>query len=310
MTAIAVVLLAVTASVAVPVAASAKPAASHVDPRRVEGLYVDPTMPAAMHGTPYAKIGREAQALWITDFYSITDVRSAVHNYVTRAAREKKTPILAIYAIPDRDCGQASAGGEPSADAYKRWLGQVAQGLHGAHALVVIEPDAVAELGDCSGQGNRAGLLRWASQVLSKTDAWVYLDAGHSGWHSAAVMATRLKESGVAYVRGISVNVGNYLPTNKEQAYAESVLAALKSKGIANKYFVIDTSRNGVAPRNSQVCNPVWARIGTPPRLILRGEDDGLLWIKHPGESDGPCNGGPSSGVWSNTLANRLLGRG
>jgi endoglucanase len=25
---------------------------------------------------------------------------------------------------------------------------------------------------------------------------------------------------------------------------------------------------------------------------------DAYLWIKYPGESDGPCNGGPTAGQW------------
>jgi endoglucanase len=74
--------------------------------------------------------------------------------------------------------------------------------------------------------------------------------------------------------------------------------------------YVIDTSRNGGAsPVSGDVINPTWARLGARPRLVFEGALDGTLWVKHPGESDGPVNGGPSSGQWCDTLADRLLGR-
>jgi endoglucanase len=307
--ALAAVLL--TASAAPLSAHAAAPAVvtAKIDPRRTQGLFVDPLMPAATKGKSYGRLGGRAQALWVTDYYSIANVRSAVYAYTSRASAQHKTPILAIYAIPDRDCGRYSAGGLHTAAAYKKWLNQIALGLTGSHAIVVLEPDAVPDEGGCAGQGDRAGLLAWASARLAKTDAWVYLDAGNTQWHAPDDIANLLKASGVAHVRGISLNVGNFRPTAETQAYASQVLQALQSKGIRGKHYIIDTSRNGAKPQDDQVCNPPWARIGTAPQLLFRGAYDGGLWIKHPGESDGSCNGGPSSGAWSDQLANRLLGR-
>jgi endoglucanase len=304
-------LLAALATLPVSAEATARgiDAATKLDPRRTQGLFVDPLMPAATKGETYARLGTKAQALWITDYYSTSTVRSAVYAYVSRANTQHKTPILAIYAIPDRDCGRYSAGGLRSAAAYESWLSQIALGLNGSHAIVVLEPDAVPDIGACAGQGNRSGLLRWASKRLATTDAWVYLDAGNSQWHTPADIAKLLKASGVAYARGISLNVGNFRPTAETQAYAAHVLAALRASGITGKHYIVDTSRNGAKPTDSEVCNPPWARIGTAPQLLFRGAYDGGLWIKHPGESDGQCVGGPSSGMWSDQLANRLLGR-
>jgi len=80
-------------------------------------------------------------------------------------------------------------------------------------------------------------------------------------------------------------------------------------KLVTGKHYVIDTSRNGATPSTDDVINPTWARIGKAPRLVLRGSFDGTLWVKHPGESDGTENGGPSAGQWCDLLADRLLGR-
>jgi endoglucanase len=307
-----------TAAVSAASAATAKPKpakpksakAKPIDPRRTRGLFVDPRMPAATKGSRYAPLGRKPQALWVTDYYPTSGVQSAVRDYVTRANKQNKTPVLAIYAIPNRDCGRYSAGGLASASGYKAWLEQVARGLNGSHAMVVLEPDAVPDLGDCAGQGNRAALIRWAAKRLSKTDAWTYLDAGNSVWHPASVIAARLKSVGVQYVRGISLNVGNFRATAEQQAYAVQVLNELTSLGVSGKHFIVDTSRNGAKPPDSQVCNPSWARVGSAPLLVFHGAYDGRLWIKHPGESDGGCNGGPSSGAWSDALADHLLGHG
>jgi endoglucanase len=291
-----------------------RPARHHgggaTDPRRTRGLFVDPLMPAAQQGGAYAGIGGQAQALWLTEYYSIGGVRGAVRAYVSRAEKADKTPILAVYAIPDRDCGGYSSGGEPSPAAYRTWIANAAAGMKGSSPLVVLEPDALPFLGACAGQGPRVQLLRYAVKQLDRAGAWVYIDAGHDGWQSALTMAQRLKAAGVAQARGFSLNVGNFRPTGDEQAYADQVLADLRALGVGGGHYVIETARNGAPnPVDGDVCNPTWARLGQPPRLLFQGAYDGGLWIKHPGESDGPCNGGPVSGEWSDLLADRLLGR-
>ena len=83
----------------------------------------------------------------------------------------------------------------------------------------------------------------------------------------------------------------------------------LRGLGVTGVHYVVDTSRNGAKkPVDGDVINPTWARIGRAPRLVFDGPFDGTLWDKHPGESDGTVNGGPSSGQWCDLLADRLLG--
>ena len=70
-----------------------------------------------------------------------------------------------------------------------------------------------------------------------------------------------------------------------------------------SKNFVIDTSRNGNGPAPSnEWCNPSGRALGQrpaypPDESTIEGLD-GYLWVKVPGESDGPCNGGPGAGGW------------
>jgi endoglucanase len=279
--------------------------------RRLPPGYADPSTTAATAGPAYTALAKRPTARWVTSSIPTGQVRRAVAGYVDAAAAAHRTPELAIYAIPARDCGDYSAGGLTNGPAYRAWIRQVAAGLAGTRTLVVLEPDALPQLGACRGQGHRARLLRWATKRLARAGGWVYLDAGHSTWVSPRVMATRLKRAGVARARGFSTNVSNFRPTGAEKRYARRIVRALRGLGVHGVHYVVDTSRNGAhpAPAGSDWCNPVQARVGAAPRLVFRGAFDGRLWVKHPGESDGPCHGGPAAGAWCALLADRLLGR-
>lgn len=295
------------------------------DPRRTRGLFVDPLMPAANHGAPYKKrLGSRAQALWIIpEAYPtrpdpkkdwLTPVRPAIRKYTSRALKAKKTPMLTIYGIPGRDCGgHSSSGALKNATQYRAWIRQVGKGLQGQNALVILEPDALPFFGSdvqCDRPAGWLGMLRFASKTLSKSGAWVYLDAGHSNWTPYDKRPAQLKQAGIAYARGFSTNVSNFRPTADEKAYAAKMISGLRKLGVKGVHYVVDTSRNGAGtPADSQVINPPWARIGAPPKLVFQGAFDGTLWVKHPGESDGYENGGNGSGKWCDLLADRLLNR-
>ncbi len=278
-------------------------------------------MPAAKAGDRYTRIGSKAQALWITDYYPTDHVRADVRAYVDRANEADKTPVLSIYAIPGRDCGLYSSGGLPDGPSYQAWIREVAAGLDGGHAMVVLEPDAVAFMGNpacTTDPTERQRLLTYAARLLKKAGAWVYIDAGHSGWRTPEVMAPLLKQSGMRYARGFSTNVGNFRHTGAERDYAKRLVKELKQLGLTGKHYLTETARNGGGrPAEGDVCNPTWARIGHAPKLLFKkggkyGPLDGYLWIKHPGESDGQssdatCHGGPPSGQWWPRGAKRLL---
>lgn len=294
----------VGAVIFVPVQASAK-----TDVRLTRALYADVKSSAAVaakHDRRFATLARTPQAFWATDHLPVSRVKKSVKAYADRAAKKKRTPVVAVYAIPARDCGQHSAG-TFDAPTYRRWVKQLAAGLKGRKAIAVLEPDALAMLGQCE-QGDRTGLLRYASKKLRAAGVWVYIDAGHSNWISPAVMATRLRDAGVANARGFSTNVANFRSTPDETAYGNQVVAELRAIGIAGKKFVVETARNGAATTAGDFCNPLSARLGVRPRVVRSGAVDAYLWVKHPGESDGTCNGGPTAGTWWPGGALALLG--
>lgn len=267
-------------------------------------FYVDPGTQAwtawqAAGGTERAlleKIALTPQAYWVGNWNDAATERDAVADYTGRAVAAGATPVLAVYAIPGRDCGSHSGGGVAESE-YARWVDVVADGIQG-EPTVVLEPDALAQLGDCSGQGDRIGYLRYAARVLTEAGGRVYVDAGHSGWLSAAEAADRLNQVGFEHAVGFALNTSNYRPTAGERAYGEQISALT-----GGARFVIDTSRNGNGS-NGEWCNPRGRALGERPRVVAEASGlDALLWVKLPGESDGSCNGGPPAGQWWQEIA-------
>lgn len=216
----------------------------------------------------------------------------------TRAAAAGAMPVLVAYNIPQRDCNGLSGGNAVSADAYRRWIAAFASGIGSRRAVVILEPDALAAM-DClssADQQLRTDLLAFAVQTFAALGhVAIYLDAGHAHWQSVSTMAARLKASGVAGIAGFSLNISNFVSDADNIAYGQTLAAAL-----GGKHFVIDSSRNGLGPTaDAQWCNPTGRALGTRPTTSTGIANlDAYLWIKHPGESDGACNGGPNAGVW------------
>jgi hypothetical protein len=263
-------------------------------------LYVDP----ASHAT--AKIAAQPQAFWLGGWSG--DVRTAAGNIVSAAAAAGRVPTLVAYDIPQRDCGSFSAGGQGSADAYRTWIRAFAAGIAGRRAIVVLEPDAIAGL-DCLNTTDRAtrlSLLADAVRVLAASaNTIVYLDGGHDAWQPVATMASRLAQAGIADAQGFALNVSNFRAQAGLVAYGQQLAAAI---GVA--HFVIDTSRNGLGPSpDGQWCNPPGRALGSKPGTPGDHRLDWNLWVKRPGESDGPCNGGPAAGVYWPAYADGLASR-
>ncbi|MGP3688535.1 glycoside hydrolase family 6 protein [Streptomyces sp. IBSNAI002] len=215
-----------------------------------------------------------------------------------------RTLVLAAHNLPDRDCGRRPAGGAKSAAAYRSWIGAFADALAKTEALVVLEPDAIGHIADgCTPPERRAeryGLLSEAVDRLKRNPRTkVYLGAGHPAWITdPADLVEPLRKAGLARADGFALNVSAFQPDAATRAYGARI-----SKATDGKHFVVDTGRNGEGPlpgdRGRSGCNPPGRALGTPP--TDRTDDplvDAYLWIKRPGESDGPCRGGPRAGAW------------
>jgi endoglucanase len=274
-------------------------------------LYIDPELQAiaaAREDPRFDRLAETPQAKWFTDWSTVATAHDDVSRYLAGAATANAIPTMVLYRIPQRDCGAWSRGGARDEQEYKDWVEGIAEGLQGHdEAMVVLEPDALPQLGKCE-QGDRLGMLRFAVDRLSTTGARVYIDAGNETWHSPAEIAERLRLVGVDKVTGFSLNVAAHYTTQGEIDYAQQVRSELSKLGINDAHFIIDIARNGAGPQPNY-CNPPGARLGEPPRLYEGGELDGLLWIINPGETDGACRGGPPRGFWA-PAALDLLGLG
>lgn len=245
-------------------------------------------------------LAAQPTAYWLTPEHDpIGAVGARVAGLATQARGQDATLPLVVYGIPDRDCGSYSAGGLSGAD-YPRWIEEIATSLRGApdtRAVIVLEPDSLALADECGNLNARASQLRSAVAALERTDTWIYLDGGHSAWHSASDQARLLYTVGLDGVRGFSLNVSNFNAVDDEIRYAHDLSAALAAAGSPNAHALIDTSRSGVGS-NGEWCNPTGRRVGEASGTLGDDVVDTNLWIKRPGESDGPCNGGPAAGTW------------
>lgn len=190
---------------------------------RSQGARADADLVRAMINTP--------QANWLTGG-TAKQVRHEVDRVVHQAAAKHTVPVLVMYNVPGRDCSQYSSGGAGSDDAYRAWVDGVVAGLGHAHSVIIVEPDGLANLpSDCPGAypgqdinaltAQRIDDIKYAGDQVETNDpnSMVYLDAGHSAWHSAGDMAKRLYEAGVGDLQGFFLDVSNYQYTPNSSYY-------------------------------------------------------------------------------------------
>jgi endoglucanase len=281
------------------------------------------------------------QAVWFDGGTTDAATRSSVAATVRSAALRHQTPVLALYNIPGRDCAQYSAGGAADTAQYESWIDAVAQGIGDRPALVILEPDSLALLpSDCGAddaQGSKTAeryteISYAAAHLHALADTKVYLDAGHSGWHSVNDIVPRLEQADIKDADGFFLNISNYRSDSELSWYGTLVSNCLaytdaggdpascpnqwwpqsdaqtwintnvKATPAQMKHYVTDTSRNGQGPWTPPAntysdaqdwCNPPGRGLGATPTLSTGDPlQDAKLWVKIPGESDGQCTRG------------------
>lgn len=287
------------------VGGAASPSSS-ANPFAGQKLYVDPNSNARRTADEWRatrpadadqmeKIAVRSQARWFNEW--VGDIHAAVTGAMSAAESQGAIPILVAYNIPDRDCGGLSGGGGASPAGYRTWITSFANAIGGRKAAVVLEPDALSNMGCLSAadQQSRVDLIKYAIQALKGKGAAVYLDAGHPAWHPPAEMARRLNLADIRNADGFALNVSNFIATSLNTSYGEQISAL-----VGGKHFVIDTGRNGLgATSDYQWCNPAGRGLGAAPTAVTANPlVDAYLWVKPPGESDGACNGAPAAGKW------------
>ncbi|MFC7306497.1 glycoside hydrolase family 6 protein [Streptomyces monticola] len=268
-------------------------AARQVAAWRAEGRAADAELLAE-------RIARHPTATWLADPDPVAPIRRAVRG----AAARGQTVVLVAYRVPHRDCGLYSAGGARDAADYRRWIDRFADAIGDAPALVVLEPDAVPHILDgCTPPEHHAERYRLLSEAIARLKkqprTTVYLDAGHPAFVTEPWrLVPPLMRAGIAKADGFAQNVSNFHTTKDVLAYG-----ARLGELLGGKHFVLDTSRNGSGPPDFREalawCNPPGRTLGAAPtRSTGHPLADAYLWVKHPGDSDGECRGGPQAGHW------------
>jgi endoglucanase len=150
------------------------------------------------------------------------DVARQVKLTLFAASLEHAVPIFVAYNIPGRDCSEYSAGGAPTDAAYDAWIKSISNALGDAKAVVLEEPDALANLPGYCGSAYAADFpgitnttrvddIGYAVRTLeSDPSISLYLDGGNSGWQNVGGMAQTLVAADVQQSQGFFLNVSNY----------------------------------------------------------------------------------------------------
>ena len=214
-------------------------------------------------------------------------------------------PVLVVYNLPNRDMGHYSKGGANSWSSYMRFLEDFTDGLGDNEVIVIYEPDALPHttlMSDFEAEW-RIKLMKKGLETVTRSNAHVYIDIGHSNWLSPKEANDLLSKVSNENVRGFAVNVSNYRSTQESLEWGSKVC-----EHRPNDNFIIDTSRNGNGPHGNEWCNPPGRSLGTPPTCDTGNEKcDAFLWIKIPGESDGKANKGPKAGKFWGEMAEELV---
>ena len=285
----------------------------YVDPNTAAARWVAANSGDSRAGVIRDRIASQSLGHWEAYYNSSNPsaVAGTTAEYINAANSAGKIPVLVVYALPNRDCGGASAGGAPNLSAYGSWVSSLASGLGSRPVYVILEPDALA-LQTCLSSSEataRGQAIASAVNTIKNANrsAKVYLDAGHSAWNSASVTAQRLQGAGISAADGFFTNVSNFNSTQNEVNFGQQVINILGG----GKKQIIDTSRNGNGTGGStDWCddNVTVHRIGTAPTTNTGVSTvDAFIWVKPPGELDG-CGG--TAGSFVPQKAYQLAGGG
>ena len=219
---------------------------------------------------------------------------------------QPQLPILVMYNIPNRDVGQYSKGGAKTRERYLDFVERFSRGVGEDSPIIIYEPDALPHSTLLSEEDRewRLELMKESLEILTNNcNGIVYIDVGHSRWLQPKDAHILLSKVINPKVRGFSMNSCNYRSTEECLKWGKRL-----SKFQDGIPFVIDTSRNGQGPLDTEWCNPQGRGLGEPPTTDTDHRlCDAYLWVKIPGESDGKCNGGPKAGMFWGEQAEELV---
>ena len=247
-------------------------------------------------------IAEQPTFIWLSNDWIPADVgiMGTVREYKDLA--QGKTLGFILYDVPGRDCGNYSSGGVADVAVYLETVQEIIDGLDGAPAIVILEPDALplSLTPGCEDAANVAieAISRAVDRLAEELNIKVYIDAGNPRWIPAEEIAPVLKESNIVLADGFTLNISNYISKKDNIIYGKQL-----SDELGGKKFLVDTSRNGRGALDADIeenwCNPPDRALGTKPtQSSFNLKLEAYIWAKRPGESDGTCRGGAEAGTF------------
>lgn len=177
-----------------------------------------------------ARMELSPRAVWLTGG-TPAEVAATAADTMQQAHAQDAVPVFVVYNIPGRDCGSYSAGGAQTTAAYEAWIDAIAGAIGEHKVVVVVEPDALANLpSDCGYDPTQVNIPQATADRYTQINyavtkletgprTLVYLDAGNSDWHAVGDMALRLVTGGLMNAQGFFSNVSNYRLDNYEAKF-------------------------------------------------------------------------------------------
>ncbi len=170
------------------------------------------------------------QAVWLTGNTPAQTATTVTQN-LQQAKFQRAIPIFVLYNIPGRDCGSYSAGGAENTADYEAWVDAIAGAIGNHKAVVLLEPDSIADLpSDCGydptvvnipqAVTDRYTQLNYAiTELEQQPQTSVYIDAGNSHWQAVPVITQRLITAGIQQAQGFFSNVSNFNLSDYESTF-------------------------------------------------------------------------------------------
>ncbi|PKQ27074.1 MAG: hypothetical protein CVT64_01100 [Actinobacteria bacterium HGW-Actinobacteria-4] len=252
------------------------------------------------------RIAGTAQARWVGAWMDDDRVANTTLG-VFRAARDQdRIALIAFAGQPPLACEIDNL--DAVRDAY---VSKVAASVRhfaefSIEAWVILEPGAINDLEVCDGRADHVEVMNAAIKALDDAGVGVYVDAtGARGW-PAEEAAARLAQLDLSRVDGLLLGVGGYDLVEVERERGDAILDILADQRHTHLSYIIDTARTGNGTAGDETCNARGQAIGKAPRLVGDGRLEAYVWVKRPGESDGPCNTTVGEGEFAPDLAMEL----
>jgi hypothetical protein len=198
--------------------------------------------------TLLAKIARRPKMQWFGGWIPTSAITAKMQDHIKKSQNGDPEALTQMAIFREFIGGEGKRNNPITSaqqSAYRGWVDAAARGIGSAPVAMVLEPDLAVGLKGWR-PDVRLAMVRYAAQKFSALPrTTVYLDAGDGDWLKIPAAVDMLKKAGVAYTRGFALGATHYASTSLQLTYGRQLVSALKSAGVPDRHFVVDTADNG-----------------------------------------------------------------